>query len=131
MNEDALIVGLMTRLQHSLQALAVPADLQLGLFPDFVCKVDALALDFDHWRLCVVDNFQARLTDQQKTLLATLDSRLEAMSGPERAPLWTEEALRTRSEWEDVRHLAQETLVTFGWEGDVPPAYGHEYISTR
>ncbi len=68
-----MIVGMMTRLQHSLQALAVPADVQLGLFPDFVCKVDELALDFDNWRLCVVDNSRVCLTDQQKTLLATLD----------------------------------------------------------
>ena len=43
-NWDALLM----RLKHSLRALAMPADTQLELFPDFVCKVEELALGFDH-----------------------------------------------------------------------------------
>ena len=122
---------LLTRLRHSLQALAMPADVQLSLFPDFVCKADELALDFDHWRLCVVTNDDFKLTDQQQALLATLDEQVAAMSEAEHSPLWTEEALRTRPEWANVRRLATETLVAFAWDVDTPPSYGHEYIPSR
>ena len=33
----------------SFQALACDADGRLALFPDFVCKLDELALDYGHW----------------------------------------------------------------------------------
>jgi hypothetical protein len=39
--------GCMRRLMLSVQALAQPAEVQLSLLPDFVCKADELALDFD------------------------------------------------------------------------------------
>jgi hypothetical protein len=44
-----------------------------------------------------------------------LDSALNAMSGPQNAALWTEEALQSRPEWENVRNLAQRVLKSFGW----------------
>ncbi len=47
MADDAMFDRMMLRLKHSLQALAMPAEVQLTLFPDFVCKADELALDFD------------------------------------------------------------------------------------
>jgi hypothetical protein len=47
--DDEIAQSCMLRLQHAVQVLALPADIQLSLFPDFASKVDELALDFDNW----------------------------------------------------------------------------------
>jgi hypothetical protein len=44
--------------------------------------------------------------------IEALDRTLDSMSGGERADLWTEEALRSRPEWDDVRILAAQALST-------------------
>jgi hypothetical protein len=46
--------GIFERLKHSIQLLASPAEFQLKMLPDFVCKADELALDFDLWREAVL-----------------------------------------------------------------------------
>jgi hypothetical protein len=115
------------RLKHALQALAAPADAQLSLFPDFAHKVDELALDFNHWCDVVVSNAGSALTDHQRLLLEQLDDQLETMSGSSNADLCTELALRKRPEWEQVRILARAVLVSFGWSGNRPPSYTHEF----
>ena len=43
-----------------------------------------------------------------------LDTRLDEMSGPHNAELWTD-ALRSRPEWEEARRQAREILDVFGW----------------
>jgi hypothetical protein len=106
----------------------MPADVQLGLFPDWVCKVDELALDFDQWCTCVMQNDIATLTEQQCILLTTLASRFDAMSRSTTNWLWTEQALHTAPEWEVIRCLARDTLVAFGWNITPPPSYGHEFV---
>lgn len=119
---------MLVRLKHSLQALAMPAEIQLSLFPDFVCKVDELALDFDNWATCVLSNDRGELTQEQRSCLAEIDSRLGAMSGEQNARYWTEEALRQGTEWEAIRNLSKMALKAFGWPVEQPPSYGHEYI---
>ena len=120
--------SLLVRLKHSLQALAMPADTQLELFPDFVCKVDELALGFDHWSKCVLGNDRGELSEQQKSLLIGLDGALDKMSGRRGQNLWAEDALRTSPEWEAVRDSAKAALASFGWEVERPPGYQHEYV---
>jgi hypothetical protein len=41
--------GIWDQFRWSVLALAMDAEVQLSLFPDFTCKADELALDFDHW----------------------------------------------------------------------------------
>ncbi len=72
MSEDTMLAGMMRRLKHSLQALAMPAEVQLSLYPDFVCKADELALDFDQWKDCVNSNGVGVLTDLQRRALTAL-----------------------------------------------------------
>ena len=48
MDHDVRVDWVQMWLKHSLQALAMPAEIQLGLFPDWVCKADELALDFNN-----------------------------------------------------------------------------------
>jgi hypothetical protein len=42
---------------------------------------------------------------------------------------WTDAAVRTSPEWEDVRRLAAGVLKAFGWAEETPPSYAHEYVS--
>src|SRR5215204_1011280 len=123
-NWDAMLM----RLKHSLQALAMPADTQLELFPDFVCKVDELALVFDHWSSCVLCNDRGELSEGQKSLLRKLDATFNQMSGGQGQNLWAEDALRDCPEWQAVRDTAKAALDSFGWDTERPPSYQHEYI---
>ena len=120
--------SLFARLKHSLQALALPAEVQLSLLPDFVCTADELALDFDHWSTCVLSNPEYQMTDWQRTLLLRLNHTLEQMSGEGNQSLWTEQALRNRPEWQRVREQAEAALATFQWGVERLPSYKHEYI---
>lgn len=119
------------RLKHSVQALALSADLQCDLFPDFVCKADELALDFDHWRLCATTNYKDDLTETQKEKLSALDNTFDQMSGPANADYWTEKALHLRLEWEQIRVLARDALDAFGWSLEIPPSYAREFVPGR
>jgi len=54
MNEQESKQSILERLQHSLQALALPAPAQVAYLPDFVVKTDEMVLDFGHWQDCAV-----------------------------------------------------------------------------
>jgi len=70
---------ILNRLKLSLQGLAAPAERQLLIFPEGVCKVDELALDFGQW--CDGALLQsAELTSSQRSLLGELSARLGRMS---------------------------------------------------
>ncbi len=122
-----VIPACLLRLQHSVQALALPADEQLSLFPDFVCKVDELALDFDHLYRCVRP-YKEEFTELQISLLDKIDNEVDEMSGAVNAIFWTEAALREDLFWRQVRILAKETLTAFQWTEEISPSYEHEYI---
>src|SRR4028119_1862389 len=123
-NWDALLV----RLKLSLQALAMPADAQLALFPDFVCKVDELALDFDHWSECALGSDRGKLSEEQKFLLRKLDGTFDQMSSGQSQNLWEEDALRNSPEWQGIRETAKAALTSFCWDTERPPSYEHEYV---
>ncbi len=110
-------------LKWSLQALAIPASDQLSLFPQFAAMADELALDFDHWASVVNDNYEEELSSAQIGALAAISQTLERMSSHAvefEADLWTEEALRSSSHWEDIRRLAAVALEAFGWPLESP-----------
>ena len=111
----------MQNLMYSVQALAQPAGVQLGLYPDGSAKVDELALDFDNFWRCAKSDDGERLTAEQIEMLDGLDSELERMSGHENAELWTEEGLRHSPRWERIREDARLALNAFGWPYETPP----------
>ncbi len=110
------------RLRWSIQALAMPADIQLALYPDFVVKADELALEFD-------ENYELvdRSTFESSQLLALdkLNGKLEAMSAEGTdyyEDLWFDESELFRSNhWEEVRELAIAVLNTLRWPVEKPP----------
>ena len=112
----------------ALQALAADADLQLARFPDFVCKPDELALDFDDALLLVRSCQQIELAPEQARALAAVDALLARMSGAANAALWTEAALRERVEWAEVRAAAAAALLALGYPIEPPPPTDNIYV---
>ena len=130
-DENELLIGARNQLRWSLQALAMGAEVQRSLFPDFVCKAEELAFDFDHWLWFARSEFGAEFSGDQAEALRAIDRRLNAMSygGIDfDEELWSEAALGTRPEWEEVRSLAKLTLARFGWAAEVPPRGRSMYV---
>ena len=130
MNDNTeLWQAMLIRLKHTLQTLAMQADIQLGSLPDFVCKADELALTFDHWYQCVLSNDDGTLSRQQRSALEAIDKQLGTMTA--RGGVWTEEAVKNLPEWEEIRRLATEALESLNWEVTMPPSYSFEYVPGR
>jgi hypothetical protein len=103
------------QLQRAVLALAQPAEVQLSLFPAFVCKADELALDFEDGLYELVGH-EDEITGEQRAAVDALKQMLLRMSGTHNASLWTEEALQSDARWEVVRSAAKATAAAFAWE---------------
>lgn len=115
MNAEELKVWWWDQLRQTMQALAQPADFQLGRYPEPMAPADELALDFsDAFEGCL-DN----MSGEQRQAATRLHSKLAEMSGP--TGLWSDESLRESKEWKEVRSLARRALDVFGWPNE-PPA---------
>ena len=110
------------RFKWATQALAMAADVQLRLFPDFVCKPEELALEWDQYLRSLP---KETLTESQRTAVRTLDDKLNDMSlgGPDYSDeLWEDDSmLRTSPHWQSVRGLAVQVLQAFAWPCEPPP----------
>jgi hypothetical protein len=115
------------KLQRAILALAQPADIQLSLFPDFVCKADELALDFEDGLYELVGH-EHEITSPQQASIDTLDRLISEMSGEQNAAFWTEDAVRSHPTWEEIRTAAMAAVAVFGWEFRRPPPSGAIYI---
>jgi hypothetical protein len=106
----------MTQLRKSVQLAALPAEEQIASFPKGVAIEDEIAIDFDSYCQWALEGYQAPdLSSEQRSSLLALNTRLDQMSGQKNADLWTDDALRTRAEWEQVRNDARKILAVFGW----------------
>ena len=121
--------GVLANLRYSLQLLAAAAPDQLAHFlpPDFACKADEMALDFDNWAKSVPTYWT--LTEEQAARLTELDVYLDSVSGPQNAAFWTDDALVSDPRWEQVRVLAQAALIAFHWPKEVPPPEEYDEYS--
>jgi hypothetical protein len=126
MNDQERKQWIFDRLKHSLQALSLPAPTQVSLLPEFVVKADELVLDFDHWRVCGVENYRAEMTDAQSDSLAAIDTHIKARQA--HLAVWDESALSSHLFWQEIRVLAKQSLDAFGWPLETPPSYAHEYV---
>jgi len=104
------------QLKQSVRVAARPAADQIASFPNGVDVEEEIAIEFDaHCRWALEGHQAPDLTPDQRSSLVALDTRLDLMSGKQNADLWTDEALRTRPEWEEVRRDARKILEAFGW----------------
>jgi hypothetical protein len=115
---DDPAVWRLRRLMHAVQALAAPAEEALAVYPPFVCKMDELAIDFDHW--LDVNRSHGGLPAQELELLERINTRLGAVCGAAVPDLWTEAALRAHPFWQSIRDEASAALDALGWPRDLP-----------
>lgn len=73
-----------TQLQRAVVALTQPADIQLSLFPDFVCKADELTLDFKDGLHEMVGR-EDQFSNEQRTVVDALNKLIFSKSGEEHA----------------------------------------------
>lgn len=102
--------ALLGQLIAALEELAKPADEQLGHVDALGVDIDELALEFDDvapTRDALVD--KGVISRDQSDAVAAVDRKLDRMSdaGPSR---WTEGALRTGEDWQELRLLAMRAL---------------------
>jgi len=131
--EDDTRRGARNQFRWSLQALACEPDDQLALFPDFVCKPYELVSDYDHWSNVARSFFAGLFSDDQLTALQAIDVRIDTMSrgGTDfEETLWNEDAMATRSEWEELRSLSKSALASFDWPTEKPP-WGRSLYARR
>jgi hypothetical protein len=117
------------RLERAVLALAQPAHVQLSLFPDFVCKADELALDFEE-ALDGYLGFEAEIAEHERAELGALDRLVLSKSGNANEAFWTDDALLNHPAWDTIRAAAKATAAAFGWELRRPPASGAIYIGS-
>lgn len=114
----------MEMLVESLQLLAASYDVQATILPSFVHIPDEIALIFnDVYRQ--VRNTNLVTLDQQVNL-ERIDRLLDQMS--DKRDLWALKALRDSPEWEQVRSLALEQLVSLNVEQRSPNLFWIRFI---
>jgi hypothetical protein len=100
-----------SELSDVLRRLAAPAPEQQAYLQKLGVDADELALEYDDlFRLADERWRNGELTQNEYDVLKTLNTLLDTMSGPERAALWTIDALQSRTEWIEVRRLAAQAL---------------------
>ncbi len=95
--------------------LSLPGDEALAKLPAGLHRADALALSFDDQYTNFMESMTNLPKQAQLLSLQELDSALNAISGPENAKLWTDASFANDPRWNNIRSLAQEVLIEFGW----------------
>lgn len=102
----------------SLQLLASPAQDQVDHFPPNVAIICELFADYDHFAECISTYWDLSL--DQVTCLKTLQRFFQGLDRPKTSDFWTMEALFSDPHWGEVRQLAKQALLSFGWPVEVP-----------
>lgn len=103
--------------EWALLALAQPAKIQLGLFPDFANAADELALS---WEEALEDTDLDELSDNARSAIKELDDYMLSISGQENAELWTNESVSSSVQWAKMRKMASRVIKEFGWINSSP-----------
>ena len=109
--DDPLNAWRRQELVWSLQWLAAEPEAALTAVPGVV-TADEIALDIDHW-LGVARGW-GLLDERALTLVVEIDRQFDAMSEPGGEDLWTDQAIRTSSEWAVQRERARAALAALG-----------------
>ena len=113
--------GLLEQLIVAISRLARPAESQIAYLEalGLGTTADELALELDD----VVEAALAvpgLLSLRQQSLVRSLDDQLREMSDPERAELWSQQALRTSPAWSEIRNQARVVLTDLHAEHVAP-----------
>ncbi|WP_159565439.1 hypothetical protein [Budvicia diplopodorum] len=120
----------MNKIKWITQAIAQPSSIQKELFPDFANVADELAVE---WELALdevnLPSITILMSDEQKASIKRLDDYMLSISGPTNIQFWNDDALCHSSEWEYMRTLAREILLSMGWEMTAPAKSDAIYIN--
>lgn len=108
----------------SLQALAMEAGMQRGLFPPFAPMAEELACDFGDWSEVALRVLAGEFSGEQREAIREIDRRLDAMSlggALYEEGLWSDVAVGEHPLWRGLRDRARETLELLGWPIEPPP----------
>ncbi len=97
--------------EWSLLALAQPAKIQLGLFPDFANAADELALN---WEEALEDTDLDELPANAKVTIKELDDYMLSISGKDNAELWTSQSISSSVQWAKMRKIACKAVNELG-----------------
>lgn len=109
------------QLRMALQMLALPVLGQVRLVDDDRTRTMVLAEAFSAAHQAVPWHVGKQLIPEQTRVLVQLDDHLARLHGESSVPVCSELAMRSSSDWRQVRSLAREALVHFRWTLDVPP----------
>jgi len=112
-------------LLRDLQALAAEPEDTINAYDPRCPVADDLAEDLcEHLRIVTETCLEEGLiTAQQLANIRLVDELLDRMSDRHDPELWTDEALRTRKEWSEVRALARKALASLGYDLEPPPRW--------
>ena len=111
-------------LEYSLQALAMPAEVQFQLYPQGVCYACELTTDFQNFSEGYITDNEGILTKEQKSALSKMQEHLTKLAHTAEYQCWNEEPIRTGVAWQQARDLAKQCLIAFAWEIKAPPMRG-------
>jgi hypothetical protein len=106
---------------QSLKLVALDAEMQIQLLPQWVHIPDEIALTFDDSYILFDQVIWAGLVNsEQIEAVRTLNRILDEMSDSDDKDLWTLQAIRTSPKWAETRGLAKDALRKLGYEIDRP-----------
>jgi hypothetical protein len=114
-------------LKPTVQALALDAEAQIALFPDFVFVGDEMVSEFGE---AVAAYRRSRSgVDSPMQALSALDAHIDELTTVDDDDLWFDpDRLRQDAAWARMRELAQDVLAAFGWPQEVPAKNGAVYV---
>ncbi|ENN8378888.1 hypothetical protein ACAX46_004358 [Providencia rettgeri] len=118
----------MEKLEWVARAFMQPNKIQESLFPDYVNVADQLAVE---WELALDNINYELLSTEQSSAIKILDDYMLSISGPNNIHFWNNEALSSYIEWENMRKLAQNIVVSMGWSETPPPSDNAIYINNN
>lgn len=132
--ESTLLAGDHEKLEwliESLQLLALPHDLQVACFPDFVHVPDELAITFsDSLEVAEQTLPFAELSQPARDKLHALDRRVGTLSGSHNAPFWTLTAVAHDPIWQEIRVSAAEIPHLLGRQTTQPKLAWMTFVQT-
>jgi|SRR6266567_4525542 len=112
---------LRAELKASLQALAMPAVVQIELFPNGVCIACELTGDFENFSRAFIAACEESTTPSVEEVLVAIRKGIEELAQKGDFICWDVQPIRESPGWEKLRDLAKSALVGFGWPIEAPP----------
>jgi len=113
---------LLRMLLQDIQTLASDAEDLIRAYPPMISAADEVVSDlFDHLEFAERFVQEGLVTQGMLDKVKAVDAVIHEMSDRHDGSLWTDDAVRTRGEWREIRLLAREALASLGYDLEPPP----------